>query len=847
MNSVTQLTQFFTPSSYKVQLDVDRPNRRFKGTVELQGSLKEAGEHIQLHAKDLTIVTATIDGAPVTTSTAENDVLLLNKTAAIQAGEHIIAITFNGNITDTLHGLYPGYYKKDGEPKELLVTQFESHHAREVFPCIDEPAAKAVFELTLTTEADVTAVSNTPIQSQKTEDGRLITVFEPTPKMSTYLLAFVVGELDYIEAKTNNGTVVRTYATEGQAKLTAFALEVAVKALEFYNELFDEPYPLPKCDLLAVPDFSAGAMENWGCITFRESALLLDPVLSDVTNKQWVAQVVVHELAHQWFGNLVTMHWWNDLWLNEGFARFMESYVAGKLFPEWQLDVDFVATNTAYAMRLDSLASTHPIQVEIHHPDEISTIFDGISYEKGAAAIRMLQDYLGDQHFRTGLQHYIAQHKYGNTVTNDLWDALSSSSGLDVRAFMGPWITKPGYPVVQLEQATNQLTLSQHRFYANPHERKNGTDTTWPIPILGSDPLLPNKFDTPSISVEGAPKEGFKLNKGQTGFYIVQYTTEQRKALAKRVADGTIPIADRLGMLNEAFELAKAGYLPTTETLAFLESYRSEEDQHVWSTIALITAGVRQLIDTDKHAVDVLNAYIRPLVAPQLKKLGWDKQPGEPESTTLLRQLIIGMACRADEPSAVKEALHRYDNSKDGTDIDADIRPAVYTTAARKRGAPVVTELLQRHDITEFDEERTNLAIGICSATQETDIAKILEYMAADKKVKSQNLGYWFVYLMRNPESRPMAWEWMKGKWQWISKLYEGDKSYDLFPRYSGQVFSTEAELQQYHEFFDEKGKTDPSLTRAVNQGIESIGLRIDWAKRDKDAIMAYLETSSTK
>lgn len=848
MNSVTQLTPIFSPKTYDIALDINRKSRSYSGTVQIIGALHQQDKGIALHAKDLSITSAVLDGKEVSFAVnAKADLLTVAPETSLIAGEHELIITFTGKITDTLHGLYPGYYKEDGEDKELLVTQCESHHAREIFPCIDEPAAKAVFTLQLTTETGVAVIANTPVANQQEEAGRLLTSFHPTPKMSTYLLAFVIGELEHLDARTSNGTLVRTFATKEHVASTKFALEVGVKALEFYNDFFDEPYPLEKCDLIAVPDFSAGAMENWGCVTFRESALLVDPTLSDLASKQWVAQVVIHELAHQWFGNLVTMQWWNDLWLNEGFARFMESYVATKLFPEWNLDIDFLATNTTYAMRTDSLINTHPIQVEVHHPDEISTIFDAISYEKGAAVIRMLLNYLGEEQFRNGLRHYIKNHRYGNTVTTDLWQALSDSANKDVAQFTQPWIEQAGFPLITItETSENSLELRQQRFFSNPLERKEDDPTIWPIPLLSTNAGVPDILENRSLTIP-KPKDMFELNKEQTGFYFIAYTAEQRAALAATIADGKMGTADRLGLLNEAFELSKAGYISTTEVLQLLEAYQDENDEHVWTMISLVLGGIRLMVDSDTAAEQHLNTIIRRLVTKKIETVGWEPAPNESTNTPLLRQILVGAACRADDPKALQEALRRFDASADGTDIPADIRPAVYTTAVRKRGLSVVTALLERHQRTSFDEERTNLAIGICSATEESAITTILDYISSTKNVKSQNLGYWFAYLMRNTSARTKTWQWMQEKWSWISELYEGDKSYDHFARYSSQVFTTQDELTAFRNFFEPKGAADPGLTRAVKQGIEGIELRVEWGARDLAAIKGFLQTSASQ
>jgi puromycin-sensitive aminopeptidase len=360
-------------------------------------------------------------------------------------GEYHVVLEFSGKITDPMNGLYPCYFTHEGKKKFVLATQFESHHAREVFPCIDEPEAKATFDLALNTPLEGDVIANTPARTVLKEKSQQTTIFETTPVMSTYLLAFAYGDIGFKEAKSKNGTIVRGYATPDNVQFVDFALDTAVKVLDFYEDYFALAFPLPKIDMIALPDFAAGAMENWGLITYREQCMLVDPVNTSIHTKQYVAMVVAHELAHQWFGNLVTMQWWTDLWLNEGFASWIEYLAIDKLFPEWHMWTQFIADEQQPALKLDALDNTHAIEVPINHPDEIRTIFDAISYNKGASVIHMLHGYLGAEDFRDGLRHYLKKHAYKNTVTQDLWAALEEISGKPVKEFMHAWTSFRSY------------------------------------------------------------------------------------------------------------------------------------------------------------------------------------------------------------------------------------------------------------------------------------------------------------------------------------------------------------------------------------------------------------------
>ncbi|RYF29570.1 MAG: hypothetical protein EOO17_00710 [Chloroflexi bacterium] len=354
MTKAARLITQFTPNHYTISLDIDRIGRAFQGTVTMRGSLAVGANAISLHAKDLIIESVLVDGSLATHLLGENDELRITSDT-LQSGDHIVVIGYRGTITDAMHGLYPCYYEHAGVQKEILATQFESHHAREVFPCIDEPEAKATFDLTLTTDEDITVLGNMPVDSQESDGNKLITTFQTSPRMSTYLLAFVAGEMHKKSAMTKSGVEVNVWASPAQPSDSLdFALDTATRAIDFYDDYFGVPYPLPKADHVALPDFTVGAMENWGLITYRETALLADPTIASISTKQRVALVICHELAHQWFGNLVTMKWWNDLWLNESFATMMEYIALDALYPEWNSWMDFsssVPSLPIYGMR----------------------------------------------------------------------------------------------------------------------------------------------------------------------------------------------------------------------------------------------------------------------------------------------------------------------------------------------------------------------------------------------------------------------------------------------------------------------------------------------------------------
>ena len=504
---------------------------------------------------------------------AKNDELIIPHPGANQV---TIAIEFSLRLTDAMHGIYPCYFKVDGKQRELYATQFESHHAREAFPCIDEPEAKATFDISLVSDQPV-LLSNMPIVSQQSG----VTTFATTPRMSTYLVAFAAGDLQRATTRTASGVEVNVYATMAQpAASLSWALDHAARTIDFFNEYFGVPYPLPKSDHIALPDFSSGAMENWGLITYREIALLADPATTSISSKQYIATVIAHELSHQWFGNLVTMKWWNNLWLNESFATLMEYLATDALHPEWQQWDEFASNEGVAALRRDCIDGVQPVQVDVSSPAEISALFDGaIVYAKGGRLLRMVQTWIGDDAFRRGLTDYFTKFQYDNTTGDDLWQCLSTASGKDVGALMNTWISQPGYPVVRATLADGKLTLSQEQFFVGPHQPNN---RLWPIPLGENDSRIPDILADASVAVSYAGSDMLLLNAANTGHFITLYDDELRGRIMREILAGTLESSVRAQYLNEQLLLMRGGLLPSSTLVDLLSVYKNESDQKVW-------------------------------------------------------------------------------------------------------------------------------------------------------------------------------------------------------------------------------------------------------------------------
>lgn len=863
--NVTRLFKQFVPKHYQLHLSIDEKNMTFVGNVTITG--KKTGrpaKRLTLHQKGLKITSAAVTHKDKTghvvkevariNSHAKFDEVRLHTAETLYPGEYHVELTFGGKITRNMDGIYPCSFELDGTPDQLIATQFESHHAREVFPCIDEPEAKAVFELSLETRDGITVLSNSPLKDQKAALGRLTSTFEPTPVMSTYLLAFVFGKMDYKEAFSKSGIAVRTYATPDNVQYTDFALETAVRSIDYYEEYFGIPYPLAKCDLIALPDFASGAMENWGCITFREQCMLVDPQNTSLPTKQFVAMVVAHELAHMWFGNLVTMRWWEDLWLNEGFATWIEYMAIDILFPDWQMWTQFVTDEQQQALKLDSLENTHPIEVPVAHPDEIRTIFDAISYSKGASVIHQLHAFLGNDSFKKGLHLYLTRHAYANTSTADLWQALSEASGKDVKKFMHAWTSQPGYPIVHVTEKNGKLQVSQKRFKlindaAAPHT------PSWHIPLLDNQLGEAAILAATHTSLVLPTDEPLFLNRNRSGFYRVSYEHTLLMQLAELVDNDKLTPVDRLGLLADLFEASKSGDVSTVTALEFLSHYKNEDNAVVWNVIAGMIGSIRMVLGSDDLR-EAIKPFMIKLARIEYDRLGWEKKPQDTYFDQLLRPTILGMLASADDPEIVKKCQAAFKAATDtddidpelrisgshisvkrGIDIDPDMRGVVFGTIARLGNEADFDKLWQLHETTHLSEDKLTLSAALTNFKQPAIIDRSLALIRSDS-VRVQDVAYWLAYSFMNHFARERTWKWMKDNWDWLQQNMGTDLSFYRMPIYAARVHSDPVFINSYREFFEPR--MSPALERSFKQGLEMLEWQSAWRSRDYDSVLQY-------
>jgi puromycin-sensitive aminopeptidase len=846
-----RLPSHIKPLRYTLELAPDMEAFTFAGKEMIALVIDKPTKEITLHCKDIHIDTVEITQNKKScfalkisyNSKAETATFVFGQ--PIQKGKASLSIVFDGVINETLRGFYKSTYTHEGITKHLATTQFEATDARRAFPCFDEPAQKAIFDVSLVVPNTHTAISNTlPQTVAEHRAGFNIITFAPTPIMSTYLLAFIIGEFEFIERTTKDGVLVRVFTTTGKKHQAGFALDVAIRALEFYNNYFNIAYPLPVLDLIAIPDFESAAMENWGAVTFRETALLVDEKNSSLATKQWAAIVIAHEIAHQWFGNLVTMHWWTDLWLNEGFASYMENLCTDHMFPQWHIWDLYLADRYAVALRLDALTNSHPIEVPVHHPDEINEIFDMVSYAKGSAVIRQLAEYLGFETFREGLRQYIKKHSYKNTQTIDLWESFEKVSKKPVKKIMETWTKKTGYPLVTLRKHKKGYVADQQRFFSSRISGKqNKENTLWQIPFK-YESITPQTDTSELFSIlaskKSVPLLGTsigKLNYGEGSFMRTRYDIETLIQLEKEVREKKLSTRDRLGLIRDMFALAEAGYIPTTDALEFSLAYKNETEYIVWSELALGISRVYNIISDEKWK-EVYKKYAHSLFAPLAKRMTLDKKDGEEHADTFLRSLAVSYAAWSEDSHAITEAQKRFKN-KAKNPIHADIRNCVYSIVASHGGEKEWNEFKKLYLKEELHEEKDRYGRALTQFKDKVLLEKTLHF-ALSKDVRTQDAPFLIVQVWQNTYGRDLAWKFIKQNWPTILKQY-GEGGHFLSRLLSPLGTHTKTkDILDAKKFFTTHAA--PGSDRTLEQAYERMYSNVEWLKEDGKRIQAWLK-----
>ncbi len=845
------------PSKYRLTLQPDLNTFTFKGEQTVDIEIVEPTARIVLNAAELEISGAILrrngsETSPHSISLdSDTETATLDFGRVLSPGQAQLDMRFTGILNDRLVGFYRSEYQDaDGQTRHLATTQFEATDARRAFPCWDEPAQKAVFDVTLIFDDAYQAVSNTPIAEESNPAPGLRSVrFGETPIMSTYLLAFVVGDLVSVEADADDGTRVGIWTTRGKENQAGFALDTSVKLLGYFNEYFGIPYPLPKLDHIAIPDFAAGAMENWGCVTYRETALLVDPDNSSAGTRQRVAEVVAHEMAHMWFGDLVTMEWWDDLWLNESFASWMGTKAVDWLFPEWEMWTQFVNMDTNRALSLDGLKNSHPIEQEVKNPAEVSQLFDAISYSKGGAVIRMLENFLGPEVFQGGLYRYLKGHEYGNARTQDLWSALEEESGLPVTNIMDSWVKQTGYPVLQVEAARTdadvQVSLSQERFvYDRLLGGEEPNPEVWQVPVTVSAPgaasastVMETKEAAVTLPATSPASAWYKVNADQTGFYRVNYTNEDWQRLAPAISSLELPATDRLGIQNDAYALSRAGLLPITQFLELAGSYSGETDASVWSDLASNLRDIEQLI-ADEPVRPAYQRFGRELFAPAARRAGWVPRPDDGHLDSLLRSTVLGQSGTYNDPETLAQASDLFQQYLSDPDaVHPDLRGVVFSLAAQAGDRGTYDQLWGLEERTNLQEEKIRLLLAM-SRFQDVELLNDTLERSLSSRVRSQDTITVVAGVAANPAGRQPAWEFVKNNWAEFDRRYGGG-GFGLMRLVSiVNSFTTEEGMADVEKFFTDNPA--PAAERTIRQALERMRLNIRWLEQNRPALNSW-------
>ena len=763
-----RLPRTVIPRRYDLRLEPDLKKATFTGSVSIAVEVQEPVKTVVLNSAQLAVSEAvleaggkTLPGSPELA--ADEERLTLRFEQPIPAGSAKLTIRFAGVLNDQLVGFYRSHFTDtDGQRHVIAVSQFEATDARKAFPCWDEPDLKAVFAVTMVVDDDLFVVSNAAEVSRRPLDGKKVEVrFADTMVMSTYVVAFLVGPFEATTPVDVDGVPLRIIAPKGKSHLTEFSLDVGSFALRWFEEYYGIPYPGDKCDFVAVPDFAFGAMENLGCIVFRESALLIDPEVATQVELARVADVIAHELAHMWFGDLVTMKWWNGVWLNEAFASFMEMKCADDYRPEWQRWLAFAAEPGAEksdSMDVDALAATRPVEFEVRSPAEATEMFDALTYGKGSAVLRMLEQYLGEGVFRDGIRLYLKRHSYSNTETADLWLALEEVAGQPVAEIMNTFILQGGYPQVTVSEVANGIRLTQARFTLLP----TIDPSTWQVPLVIREGSRRRQLLLDSTSHEVAAGPEAIINGGGSGFYRVAYPTHRLELLLAKPA--RLEPLERFTLLDDAWAFTLAGRFDAPSYLRIAESYRDETEYYIWQLLLRSLDELTRVADAGVLAR--LQERIRTLCLPTAERLGWEPGPAESDLTRRLRgRLLVALGTFAGAGATVAKAAELAGRvMDDAKSVDPEVVAAVLAINAANGGAGQYEGYASRYRRAVNPQEERRFLAGLADFPDPTLAARTFE-AALDGTIRSQDGAITIARLLANRKVSRQAWGLLTDNW----------------------------------------------------------------------------------
>jgi puromycin-sensitive aminopeptidase len=830
------------PEAYDVHVAVDPARgRRFRGEVAIALRLDRSRREIELHSVGLALSRArlALDGRELRGAVSfrpgrQTAVIRLSEEAP--AGRATLRLAFAGSLAHDLRG----FYAASSGARRYAFTQLEATEARRFFPCFDEPAMKARFRLSVETGARHAVVSNSPIEKQEPRPGgRKLVRFEPTPPLSTYLVALAVGDLEATAPERCGETEIRVWHVPGKGHLTEFALEAARETLARLEHWFGLPYPYAKLDLVAVPDFEAGAMENAGAVFFRETLLLLDPASATLGERKRAAEVICHELAHMWYGDLVTMAWWDDLWLNEAFATWMAFQVVDSWKPEWKMWRDFQHFRAA-ALELDALSSTHPIYTDVRSPEEATANFDLVTYEKGASVVRMLERYLGASAFRTGVRRYIRRHREGNAVAADLWRALAQASGHEVEPIARAWIERPGFPLVSLRRVDGALELRQERFRARPGP---GGRELWPVPWVGRvgrqvvRHLLVRARER--VALPAGPAPFVYGNAEEGGFFRPLHRDDELRAL--RGSLSSLSAVERMGLVGHAWAAVRAGRASLDGWLELATAFGGETDPDVLVELR----GPLAFID-DQIAPAAGEASLRRFrdavvetFGEQLLELGWDAGPDEPEDTRLRRAAILSLLGEIGRFEPVLASVEaRFERWLAGrSPLDPNLADPLVSLAARAADGARHAALLAAMRGARTPQERRRFLMGLGSVAEPALVDRTLR-LSLGGAVPTQDVAFLLVRLLQNPAARERAWSFVRRGWRALARR--------LPPMLATRVIEATPQLQTAARRREVAAhfRAHPvaSGERALRQALERFALNAALRRREAPVLRRWLE-----
>ncbi|KAI8083890.1 peptidase family M1-domain-containing protein [Thamnidium elegans] len=864
------------PVHYDLNLTPDLNNFVYDGSVKVSLQVLNDTSIIVLNANELTIDTAIVfvNNTRYFFTLSAIDIQFDNKTdqVSLTFGETLVKglgvqllIEFQGVLNDHMSGFYRSSFKNsNGSTSYLATTQFEATDARRAFPCWDEPSLKATFDVTLNVPSDLTALSNMDIISDtpaaKSPLDLKTVKYATTPLMSTYLLAFIVGPFEYIEGFTTgeyNGRPIKTrvYTLPGLSNQGRHALNVAMETLEYFAKVFDLPYPLPKLDMVAIPDFDAGAMENWGLVTFRTTALLYDEKNSAFIYKRSTAYTVAHELAHQWFGNLVTMEWWDHLWLNEGFATWVGWFAIDHIFPDWQVWTMFATQNMQDALNLDGLRSSHPVEVAVSNPSEIHQIFDSISYLKGASVIRMVNSWLTTQTFLKGIHSYLNQHRLSNAATNDLWSALSETAGKNVSEFMNTWTQKTGYPVVNVQlNGKNQILVTQARYLLTGDLGKGEDDTTWWVPLRVKVPeqVLDYTLKEKSQTFVVPDNTPLKLNQGQTSLYRVNYSKELMTRLInelKKPDNGILSEpTDRAGIISDLGILSRSGEQNTVIFLSAATEFKNEKNYFVLAELTKQLSHVISLWEGFGTIEPRINKIRRDIYAPLAKELGWESKQGEAELDKLLRVLAISEAGLSGDENVIAETKNRFEKfiNGDHSVVSPDLRYTVFKISLKQASNEEEENKVWESVFAIYSDESFPIDQNIIALQSlgtgikyPSVITKTLNLILDDKRVRTQDAWMFFKALGNNNNSRELLIKFFESNYEKIYQRFS--KSMGSLGNAINSMISDINDantIRELESFFSSKDVKEYS--RSLNSGLEKAKVNAAQIQREHNDMIKW-------